>query len=81
MDLASGGLMTTYNADQGGDLSPDEVEFGRAVEEYQRLRRRRYPQFSEIREPGIPQGSGEDALAQGSRLLPRPSEESQQSFA
>jgi hypothetical protein len=40
--------LTTYTTDQGGELTPDEVEFGRAVEEYQRLRRRRYPQFSEI---------------------------------
>jgi len=32
----------------GCELTPDEVEFGRAVERYKRAKRRPFPTFSEI---------------------------------
>lgn len=37
-----------FNGYHGIDLTPDEIEFGQAMERYRRLRHRPYPNFGEV---------------------------------
>ena len=60
----------------GSRLTPDEVEFGRAMQEYQTRTRRRYPAWSEVlyvlRLLGYAKARPENGEG-GSALTPNPS--------